>query len=125
MPKGIDAALEKKGPEAVLQAAVVDLFRYSLPRQIWHSIPNEAKRTGLERAIMSRLGLRAGVADLVVVRDALYLELKAGRNKLTESQERFRDDCQRAGIAHVEIRSLDEAKAAVDSYGLLAGGRRR
>lgn len=59
--------------------------------ELLYAIPNAGKRSKITGAIMKREGLMAGVPDLClpVARkgfNALYIEMKVGKNKTTELQ---------------------------------------
>lgn len=62
--------------------------------QLLHHIPNGGKRNAREAASLKKQGVKAGVPDLClpVARDGyhgLYIELKVGRNKTSENQNKW------------------------------------
>jgi hypothetical protein len=62
-----------------------------------HAIPNGGHRHKATAARLKAAGVKAGVPDicLPVARGdwhGLYIELKVGKNKLTEAQRRWKDD---------------------------------
>lgn len=61
---------------------------------LFFAVPNGGKRNKFEAYRLKRTGVRAGVSDyiLLAARGGYYglaLELKVGKNKLTDSQEIF------------------------------------
>lgn len=78
--------------EADEQAAVVEYCRVRhIP--IYH-IPNEGKRSYQAGRYMKRQGLSAGVPDLCIPvpkgrYHSLYIEMKYGRNKVTQKQSEW------------------------------------
>ena len=82
-------------PEAESQAAVIEWAAWSerrYPELKWlHHIPNGGSRHPREAANLKKQGVKAGVSDLSlpVARcgfHGLYIEMKYGRNKLSEPQ---------------------------------------
>lgn len=121
-------------PEQELQIAAVNYLRLALPDcQILHCA-NGGKRSKVEAKILKAMGVLAGAPDLLILwgdawigtwdpgchrrPGAGWIELKAGKGKLSKAQEVFRDDCKRKGIFWVEARSLDDCERAVRSWGL-------
>lgn len=64
---------------------------------------------------MIAMGLRPGVADLVVWVPvhgcvvACYVEVKTAKGRLSEAQQRFRDRCHEAGVPWALVRSEADA----------------
>ena len=91
----------------------------------WHT-PNGGKRRPIEAAIMKSLGVRAGVADLILLHAGriFALELKAESGRPTAEQMQFISDFNAAVapnggacIAH----GLDRALRVLETWGLLRG----
>jgi hypothetical protein len=116
-------------PEADLQIQVADLLRiYERQRHfIWFSTPNELlgsarSEGGLGRMVrFKRMGLRAGVADIVLVchGHAYFVELKTKTGRQSESQRQFEDDVSIAGGCYTVSHSLDEAIDALKIWGII------
>ena len=112
--------------EADIQIQVADLLRLHERARgfIFFSCANEAMgaaRSGAGRGRMARLkrmGLRPGVADLVIVKDSLayFLEMKAAKGKQSEAQVLFEDDAWRAGCPYEVAHSFDEAVKILQSW---------
>lgn len=70
---------------------------------------------------MAGEGVTAGVPDLFIAHqhpdfNGLFIEMKAGKNGLTDSQENMIIDLMRAGYKVDVCRSLDEFMDAVNKY---------
>jgi len=86
-----------------------------------YAVPNAAKRTPRQGAWMKAEGLKAGVPDLVlpVARhgfNSLYIELKVGRNKATESQVMFMDALNQQGNLAVLCIGADAVIQQLSDY---------
>jgi hypothetical protein len=99
--------------EDQLQIAIVDYLTYVIqgPKLI-HSIPNEAKRSAARGGIMKRMGLVAGVADLVLIYDgrAHYIEVKTDKGVLRPAQSNFAIAAHSAGAAYSVVRSINDVE---------------
>src|SRR5262249_58400862 len=93
---------------------------------LWWHTPNGGKRRPIEAAIMKSLGVRAGVADLILLHGGrmFALELKAENGRPTAAQMQFISDFNAAVapnggacIAHC----LDRALGVLETWGLLRG----
>ncbi len=100
------------------------LFDWSarIPALRWmHAIPNGGKRNVREATRLKRQGLKSGVWDIflpVVTLDypGLYIEMKAGKNKLTELQSEFGQHLKRQGYAHHVCYGWIDAKEKIEIY---------
>lgn len=113
-------------PEARLQKTLVQLLLLSgNPDVIWHSIPNEGKRSVVGGAELKAMGLRSGVADLIFIVDRIahYLELKAPGTNLdkarSENQIAFGNDCRACGVSYAVANNIDDAIQILNSWGVL------
>ena len=112
-----------KHEEDNLQAAVVKWFRYQYPEfagNLW-SCPNGGARNKITASIMKRTGQLAGVADLqlAIVRPnapALFLELKVGKNKVSDAQRHFLANMKAQGYAVVVAYDFNAARAAIVNH---------
>jgi len=99
-----------------------------IPELKWmHSIPNGAVLAGdkQKRAIQMRTlkatGLKPGVWDvfLPLPRNGyhgLYIEMKAGKNKLSDNQEDFGQEVHENGYLTHVCYGWDEAKRVISDY---------
>lgn len=96
--------------EAKIQAAIVKALHDA--GVFCHSVPNEAAGSNaIRQGQMITMGLRPGVADLVVWLPGgriTYVEVKAPGGKQSPAQIRFEARCKEAGIPYGVVRSVDE-----------------
>lgn len=91
---------------------------------IWYyHVPNQALgKCSIQRAVrFKRMGLKAGIADLVLSSDsgvAHYLEVKTAKGKLSKAERDFRDLCKLKSWPYAIARSVDEAVAQAKAWGL-------
>lgn len=89
-----------------------------------HSVPNEgAGRGGAVRTMqLTAMGLRPGVADLVVWWprgrgvEIGYLEVKTRTGVLSERQKSFRRRCQEAGVPYDVARSVEDVGRLLEKH---------
>ena len=105
--------------EAAEQKAVVQWCAYmGIP--VVH-IPNEGKRSARVGAEMKAMGLRPGFPDLFIPLPkkefhGLFIEMKYGRNKLTDSQKEWLALLVKNGYAGAVCYGADEAIKNIESY---------
>lgn len=107
-------------PEQDLQQQAIAFIRRAYPTLVHFHVPNSSGNRGRRLGgIMKSMGLLAGVPDIVVVQPnglAGFLELKAGRGKLTESQAAFRDRVTKLGCCWAEIRTIEQLATTLESW---------
>ena len=78
----------------------------------FHSVPNEAAGNNPRRqSHLISLGLRAGVADMVVFYPAgtvTYLEVKSATGRQSDKQRSFQQHCTDHGIEYHVVRSVED-----------------
>lgn len=111
------------------QIAVIEFCDYypELRDHIYH-IPNGGYRNPREAANMKKMGVRSGVLDLhlplpIINRPleagechGLYIEMKAGKNSLTENQRMFFERAQTQGYECYECNGSREAIEVLREY---------
>ena len=111
--------------EHSIQVALTDYVAYKHPglyRSIaFFAIPNGGARSPATGAMLKAEGVRRGVFDLMVcvprgMFHALFIELKAGKNKLTPEQKIFMESRIADNYSCVVCYSLDEAIKALEQY---------
>ena len=110
----------RKSPEHDLQVAIVDALRAHCPFLFWHT-PNGGKR-GIKTAVrLKKEGVLPGVPDIQIMlpNRSAFLELKAKRGRLTDSQIAFRQSAQAAGHWWEVAYSFDEAWAVLERWNCL------
>ncbi len=91
------------------------------PYNLIFAVPNEGKRTIRQGRRMKAEGLKAGVPDLMfpVARDrfhGLFIEMKFGKNKLTENQDKWMTALQAQGYYCMVCYGWDAAKTTIEDY---------
>lgn len=107
--------------ESNIQCTCVRWFRYQYPRLVLFAIPNGGNRSAVTGAIMKREGVLAGVADLFLAypsgdKHGLWIEMKTGKGRQSESQKVFQAEMERNDYGYVVCRSLDEFIDEVEKY---------
>lgn len=99
-------------PEQDFQMQVARYLDLALPGDaFWTAFP--AGGGGKIRgAILKGMGLKAGVPDILIVHEgrALFLELKAGRGRISPAQAKTHGDLWEAGSPVAVCRSLSEVQ---------------
>lgn len=111
-------------PEELLQQSVAKYLNV-LARQgqlLWFHVPNGGKRHILEAVKMKRMGVKAGVPDLVIIPKAgpvCFIELKAEDGDTTELQEFWIKSLPDYGCPVSVCRSLDEVRQFLFELGVV------
>jgi len=117
--------MKRNRPEDAMQKAVLAHLQARGARGLiyWHT-PNGGRRSRTEGAIFKGLGVRAGVADLILIHNGscYALELKAGDSaRPTVAQMQFMSDFNAAGGHGCICHTLDRALRVLETWGLLRG----
>jgi hypothetical protein len=116
--------MTRRRPEQELQRAVFAHFDFrSAPNTFAFHPFNGGRRSPIEAAIYTKLGVRPGVPDVIAIQDghAFALELKAERGRLSQSQVETMRLLQDAGTVVGVANGIDEAIALLEFWGLLRG----
>lgn len=109
--------------EDQIQAAVVlHLTTRAAPGVSWFAVPNGGYRRAAEARIMRSLGTRAGVPDIIVIRDgrAFGLELKRVKGgRLSPAQRDMQEELAGAGMTIATAHGLDAALAVLEEWGAI------
>ena len=105
--------------EAFEQIAVVD-YCEALHIPVYH-VPNEEKRSLARGNKLKRMGMRAGVPDLVIPLArggwfGLYIEMKYGKNKTTPAQDSWLELLSRNHYKCHVCYGADAAMKAINDY---------
>jgi hypothetical protein len=97
-------------PEQDLQIACIKFFRFQYPQRILYANYNNAhsKRQG---GINKAMGVLAGVPDLTYLHPQhglLYIELKAGKGRLSGLQQAFLKQAVELSVPCFVVRSFDQ-----------------
>lgn len=109
----------KQYGESYLQQECVKWFKLTYPKGLLFSIPNEGIRSAKTSSRMKAEGLKAGVADLQIIRRGkmpLFIEMKYGRNLQNTAQQNFEEAVKSLGCQYVICKSLDDFINEVNEY---------
>jgi len=113
-----------------IQIQLVQYLTLAAPSRgfLFFSSPNEGMGNargggGIARMLkLKSMGLRSGVADLVIVKDGhvYFLELKRRLGKQSANQLIFEADAIRAGADYAVAHSFDEAVNILKAWAIIA-----
>lgn len=111
-------------PETALQIACANyltIWARNKPHIFWCHIPNGGKRTVIEGALFKRMGVKSGVPDLLIFFGTMpvWVELKCGKNKASESQKIFLEWATKYGHAASICYGVDELAVFLNEMDLL------
>ena len=86
-----------------------------------HSIPNESKRSIANASRMKAQGLTAGILDVFIPYgthgyNGFYIEMKAGKNKLTDNQKEYKEYLDNNGYKTAVCYHWEDAKREIEEY---------
>ncbi|MBP5363390.1 MAG: VRR-NUC domain-containing protein [Ruminococcus sp.] len=89
--------------------------------ELMYHVPNEGKRSTVTGSRFKQMGLKPGVPDIVLPvahggYTGLYIEMKYGKNKVTENQSRWLDMLKREGNKTAVCYNFEEAKEVITEY---------
>jgi hypothetical protein len=105
-----------------LQQAVYRHLRLrAYPGVVFFHVPNGGRRNAREAGRLKSFGVLPGVSDLVLVQKgkAFFLELKAPKGRLSESQIIFQSAVNSAGCCASTAYGIDEALDILNRWGLI------
>ena len=109
--------------EFLLQKFAVSLLRFNAaPGVLWFHCPNGESRSARTGAKLKAMGVRAGVADLIIVRPGglvYFLELKTAKGSLSIAQRAFRDACEANGVPYSVAYSPERVEAVLRGWDVL------
>lgn len=103
-----------------LTCVVADFLRLTVPPTLpWTHFPAGENRSAITGARLKRMGTAKGWPDFIVNLPGGrvgYIELKAGKGRLSEEQTAFRDTVAINGARWALCRSLDDVKATLNAW---------
>lgn len=103
--------------ESDIQASIVE---FCVVRKVFcFAVVNELAGGGRSAAVRmaraKRMGLVAGVSDLIIVlpERLIFMEVKTPKGRLSASQKAFRDAMEALGFEYTVARSVDDAEASI------------
>jgi hypothetical protein len=116
--------MRRARPEDQVQRAVFEHMRARSVANVFAFHPaNGGCRSRVEGKILKGLGVRAGVPDVIAVKDGrtYALEIKPPGGRLTAAQNAAHAALRAAGANVVTSYGLDDALAQLEAWGLLRG----
>jgi hypothetical protein len=120
-----DTRAPRQDREGPIHKAILQFLDMFLPDDaIYHHSPNELDMAGPEAARQiakaRKLGTKSGWPDIEIVWQGriFFLEVKAKTNQ-SEAQKGIQSDLVRCGGLYAVVRSVDEAKEILTSWGLI------
>jgi len=105
-----------------IQVAIMQFLDRALPSSCYaFAVPNGGKRNAVTGAILKREGVKAGVADIVILRNpglCALIEVKTAKGSLSNSQKAFRDWCAANGFPYAVVRGIGDVQAALLDWGV-------
>lgn len=112
-----------RNKESQLQILCIEWFRAMYPqyRMLLFAIPNGGKRNVVTALRMKREGVISGVPDLFLSigrngYHGFYIEMKFGKNKMSQNQEKFFQYAKKHGYKCELINSFDQFVREVTFY---------
>ncbi len=112
-----------KQPEHILQKACVQWFRFNYPKlkYLLFAIPNGGLRNVKVATKLKAEGVVAGVPDLFLAipnqeAAGLFIEMKAGKNQLTEAQKYMIPTLEAQGYQCEVCREFDHFMQIIKNY---------
>jgi len=113
--------IKKKNLEFKLQCQCVSWFRMQYPKELIFAIPNGGSRRIVEAVNFKRMGVLAGVPDLMLVKanknyNGLFIEMKVGKGKESDSQVEVGSTIKEKGYDYKVCRSFEEFIEIISNY---------
>lgn len=111
-------------PETIIHLSIVKyLTLLENQRRLFFFHPaNGGARTAREGALLKRMGVKPGVADLLICRPGgkvAFVEIKSGKGRESISQKETAERIRSLGFEPHVVRSLDEMIALCEGWGLV------
>jgi hypothetical protein len=116
--------MPRRRPEQAIQRAVFQHIRArGVPGLVAIHVGNGGYRKPVEAAIMKRLGVTAGVPDILLWYDhkSFALEIKSGSGRLSEHQIEMLSRLENAGVSTAVCHGLDASIKCLEGWQLLKG----
>ena len=103
------------------QAALFQMLSFHPDLWVVFAVPNGGLRNKRNAVTLKREGVKAGVWDIFVpipkgIYHGMWLEMKYGKNKLSEAQVLFGEQMERYGYRTDVAYSADEAYVKIQNY---------
>lgn len=107
-------------PEQAFQRAVAAFLDVALPSNCYWTAIGHGGGGEIRGAILKGMGLKAGCPDVLIVHDgkARFIELKAPRGALSQSQKLAHLALTNAGASVATCKTLEQIEAELKSHGI-------
>lgn len=120
------AKRKKASPEHAVQAAAVKFLNWSLDGTMDFFACSNNPRSAITGALEKQRGMKAGVGDICLYGTrgngevfVGFLEFKSEKGRQSPRQKEFEARCRECGAEYAVIRSLDELRENLESWGLV------
>jgi hypothetical protein len=115
--------VSRRTEDAIQRAVFQHLRARGAPGVFAFHPANGGYRRPIEAKILRGLGVRAGVPDVIAIKDGrtFALEIKAPGGKLSSAQEGALIALREAGAVATHAHGLDQALRVLEAWGLLRG----
>ena len=109
-----------KKEEHYLQSACIKWFdlQYPKKKQQLFAVPNGGKRNVIVAKQLKDEGVRAGVADLILLTDngrVVFIEMKTDKGRQQLTQIGFQNTVTMLGHSYVIVRNFEEFKIVIET----------
>lgn len=109
--------MSRNQPELQVHKAIMAYLDRVLPKTVRAFHPaNGGRRDAKTGAMLKALGVKAGVADIVLVRQGgvmAFLEVKAGKGSPSPAQRDWRDWCAENAVPYAIVRSIGDVQTVL------------
>lgn len=109
---------KRNNPEDDLQKMVWQYIKLRYPHVLAFHVPNGGRRNIREAARFKSMGVLPGVSDFLLfwIDGRGAIELKAGKNKMSDHQKAFADKWSQYGGSFALCYSFDEVKKILEDW---------
>lgn len=107
--------------ESKIQIEIVNVLQLS--GVYFFAVPNERKQSPRSGARMKSMGVRSGVADIIVMGEngkGFCLEVKSATGRQSETQKAFQARCVLLGWPYALVRSVEDVRRVGQLWGLFS-----
>lgn len=112
--------------ETTLHIAIMDYLNAVLPADIRAFTFHQNPRNKVEGAKLKRMGMKAGLADIGLIRAGGYIaliEVKTDKGRLSPAQVELRDWCGEYAVPYCVVRSIGDVQAFLTDMNIQTRGR--
>ena len=119
--------MSRSQPELKVHKAVMSFLDSALPSTVRALHPaNGGRRDAKTGAMLKAMGVKPGVADIILVRQGGYMafiEIKAGKGSPSPAQRDWQDWCGENGVPYAICRNLSDVQNVLMDWNIPLKGR--